>query len=455
MIKKLLSLAICCVGATTVLQAQDIVVNRIFQLGSNNTTGQYDAVELLVIKDKLDIRNWIIKEFGNGLTDDTNGGKYRFNNDLLWSNLRSGTVITLREGMANGDLMYEGALATDTYTQDLDKSDFKLDVSFKNTTYFTPLLNDAPVPVTKNFIFTTSSEAVLIRSDDGTGSGMGYANAVHLMAWGSDLASKTILTSDLASCKKVYAAAAGPGIGGFIFTKSTTQSIADFDGGSGKGGRQNTALATNAAYNWGGGYGEEADATYKNKAYIAALRAVVLPVNASNFKISVSNDGAQVSFVTFSERNNAHFNIYRAKNDTDFSLIGTLEGNGTTNSRISYVYNDHSPFAGTNYYQIEQVDLDGKKTVIYTDFADFGMREKKVFARFTDANQLNLNVVSDSEDLANINLTDINGKSLLSVKQPLAMGLNNLNFGLADGAKGILVLSVSTTTGREVIKLLR
>ncbi len=455
MIKKLLLLiTIGTVVSTTALQAQDIVVNRIFRLGSNTSTGKHSAVELLVIKDNLDIRNWIVKEFANGLTDDSNGGKYRFNNDDLWKDLRSGTIITLREGLENGDVTVEGG--TEIYTQDLDKNDFTLDVSFKNTTYMTPLVNNASPAVTKNFIFTASSEAVLIRQDDGTGSGMGYENAVHAMAWGSNTGSLTILTTDLKNCKKTYAAAVGPNVGGFIFTKSVTQSIADFDGGSGKGGRQQNA-PTNGQYNWGGGYGEEADpANNKNKAYINELRAiVVLPVNAIDFKTVSSNQKITTTFTTVTEKNNSHFNIYRSADGVKFDLISVLKGNGTSNDKSNYVYNDYNPVNGINYYQIEQVDLDGKKTVLYTGFANFGISNNKLTAHFNNSGQLSLTVNSTVADLATITLVGVNGNTIFTAKERLAQGLNSLNFNVSQSAKGLVILTVKTAAGVEVVKLLK
>jgi hypothetical protein len=46
----------------TTLPAPTIVVNRVYN-GSNDSDGKLDAVELLVVKDRLDIRNLIVKDF--------------------------------------------------------------------------------------------------------------------------------------------------------------------------------------------------------------------------------------------------------------------------------------------------------------------------------------------------------------------------------------------------------
>ncbi|MBX7246682.1 MAG: endonuclease/exonuclease/phosphatase family protein [Candidatus Sumerlaeaceae bacterium] len=97
-----------------------VVVNKYYNDG---TVAANDVVELLVIKDQLDMRGMIIKDFSSSMGSD-GGGKYTFANHSLWSSLRAGTVIILRNGNSAADTTVGG-------------SDFTLDVGMGNTTYFT------------------------------------------------------------------------------------------------------------------------------------------------------------------------------------------------------------------------------------------------------------------------------------------------------------------------------
>ncbi len=69
----------------------DVVVNEYFN--SNGDVSSYEAIELIVVKDGLDMRNWSV-------ADATSGGTYpfgtlTFSSDPLWANLQAGTIIVI------------------------------------------------------------------------------------------------------------------------------------------------------------------------------------------------------------------------------------------------------------------------------------------------------------------------------------------------------------------------
>ncbi|SFQ81540.1 carbohydrate-binding protein [Hymenobacter arizonensis] len=218
--------------------AAGIVVNRIYN-ATNEATGQSDAVELLVVKDHQDIRGLIIKDFEASLTTDV-GGKYQFNNQPLWQDLRIGTTIVLRKLAAN----------IAGYTQDLDPTDFKLDLALENPTLLTF------VGLAGHTFNLTSTDMVLLK----TGDPNGVTNAVHAFA------------SNVGTNPTLYAAVTGPklastlgnGGGTFQYPLSAAQTTADYDG-------VKAAASTSTSFNWGNGFGDN------NIAYIAALRASIAP----------------------------------------------------------------------------------------------------------------------------------------------------------------------------------
>jgi hypothetical protein len=98
-----------------------VVINEI--RNSQGTNGLNDAVELLVIRNHLDMKNMILKNFtGDGNVD--GGAAYRFNDISFWSDIPKGAVIVIRN--SNG-----------TSSADVDVSNHTLDLNINDTNYFT------------------------------------------------------------------------------------------------------------------------------------------------------------------------------------------------------------------------------------------------------------------------------------------------------------------------------
>lgn len=211
-----------------------IVVNRLYN-GTSTIDGSTDAVELLVIKDHLDIRGLIIKDFESNLTTDQ-GGKYQFRDNALWKDLRQGTTIVLRR-LASG---------ISGYTPDVDPADYKLDLLFESPAYLTALS-----PAGQNFNLTNTDMVVLK-----TGAAEGVANVVH--AFASNNGGGTALFTAVTGPKLVSAAVTGQGA--FQYPTNPTQTAADYNG-------TGALASTDANRNWGQGYGAA------NVAYINSLRA--------------------------------------------------------------------------------------------------------------------------------------------------------------------------------------
>lgn len=205
-------------------EAQSVVINRVFK--GTGLNGQYDAIELLVVDDKVDMRNWILKDYANNArtgVDGDWGAKLRFKDVALWKQLRSGTTIVIRKGDASGTNPSPDA----SYTEDTDPTDFKIDLNVANTNYFrrisSPNVSTPPTYAHKDLILG-GTELVLLRWDDGTGEGMGSANAVHAFAYGA-LTSSQHFTGITAP---ILYNATGPVAGGYVYAKTENKNISDF-----------------------------------------------------------------------------------------------------------------------------------------------------------------------------------------------------------------------------------
>ncbi len=131
------------------IHSQSVIINEIYNSSAND-----EWLELLVVQDSLDMRNWDIRDFSSSGTAQQ---PLVFSNQSLWSNLKKGTIIIV-------------ARSENSFAEDLDPSDYLLIVKSNNSQYFSGTV----------FSIAGSSEAVQIRNSSQThifGVSWGTANA--------------------------------------------------------------------------------------------------------------------------------------------------------------------------------------------------------------------------------------------------------------------------------------
>lgn len=94
------------------------------------------------------------------------------------------------------------------------------------------------------------------------------------------------------------------------------------------------------------------------------LTSSPLPVELSSFTGEAEGTVVNLHWVTKSELNSDHFSVSRSINGVDFMLVGSLKGAGKTNAVSVYNLQDINPIHGTNYYRLEQTDLDGTHSIL-------------------------------------------------------------------------------------------
>jgi len=115
-----------------VLHSQPIIINEIY-----NSSGSDEWIELLVVEDSLDLRNWDIRDFNSTGSPQT---PLSFTSVSLWSLVRKGTIVVI-------------ATPTVALTEDTDPNDFLLQIKSNNPLYFSGNV----------FSIAGSSDAVQIR----------------------------------------------------------------------------------------------------------------------------------------------------------------------------------------------------------------------------------------------------------------------------------------------------
>jgi len=87
--------------------------------------------------------------------------------------------------------------------------------------------------------------------------------------------------------------------------------------------------------------------------------SVIVPVELTSFTVLLRGNNVLLSWSTASELNNKGFEIERSSVNGQWSLVGFVEGHGTTSEQQNYYYKDSSLTSGKYSYRLKQIDYDG------------------------------------------------------------------------------------------------
>jgi hypothetical protein len=144
------------------------------------------------------------------------------------------------------------------------------------------------------------------------------------------------------------------------------------------------------------------------------------PVKLISFTGRMLNETAVLDWATAEEIDNKEFEIQRSLDGVNWEIIGVKPGAGNTGRVTLYNYVDYSPYAGTSYYRLKQVDLDGK--FVYTKIV---VVEKSATHHinlmpnpFDDA----ITITSDRDGKMNVQIYDVLGKQVYSTTTENTVG---------------------------------
>ena len=139
---------------------------------------------------------------------------------------------------------------------------------------------------------------------------------------------------------------------------------------------------------------------------------VAIPVELRGFYAQLlSNNQVALTWQTASEKNNNGFEIQRSMDGHNWTKIGFVKGNGTTNAEQKYNFTDERPLS-INYYRLRQLDFDGKETVSKTlTINTKGKWTTRIFPNpVTNVMTIDVGEV----DNAAIRLVDVLGKQIIA-----------------------------------------
>lgn len=193
-----------------------------------------------------------------------------------------------------------------------------------------------------------------------------------------------------------------------------------------------------------------------NNIKIGRVAQSVLPVTFTSFTGSKKASSVLLNWSTASELRNNTFDILSSCNGTDFKVLGSVRGGGTSNEVKNYSFTDFNPASGITYYKLKQTDFDGKSSFYDKTLAfDFGMRNVPLTAFVNAENKLVLTCNTDKKDILTVTVTDLSGKTIINKKINTEAGINQLSIDISFATPGLYVATITDATKVSTTKFLK
>ena len=180
-----------------------------------------------------------------------------------------------------------------------------------------------------------------------------------------------------------------------------------------------------------------------------------LPIYISSFQAATVKAGIDLSWEVVSEKNGEGFEILRLNSDLNKSeVIGKLPL--TEQKMGKYHFLDESPAAGTNYYQLKQIDMDGTFMLSKIIGAKFDQIFEAIVAPNPANDYVNIQFTSRTSGVASVELYNIAGIKLSTIKINMTEGKNmhRLNVGkLTDGHYFVKVIHADQSSNLRFVKI--
>jgi predicted MPP superfamily phosphohydrolase len=167
-----------------------------------------------------------------------------------------------------------------------------------------------------------------------------------------------------------------------------------------------------------------------------------LPISLESFTAALNNDKVLLNWKTSQEQNNKFFTIERSTDATHFTLLGKVNGKGTTNQSSNYQLTDFAPVDGINYYRLSQTDFDG--TITYHDIRRVTYKNNKNFT-VSFINLLNQTVSmiinSSKTDVISMRVFDMVANKIKEETFAVSAGGTTKNLQLQSGVYVVVLIN--------------
>jgi hypothetical protein len=175
---------------------------------------------------------------------------------------------------------------------------------------------------------------------------------------------------------------------------------------------------------------------------------VITPVVLLSFTGTKADSKAMLDWITASEKNSSYFSIEKSEDGINFSEIGIVNAQGTSNNIVYYKYDDDH-FNKSSYYRLKMVDLDGSYKYSDARFLEAG----DIYARVikTESGEMEIRAMVNEDIRWSIGVYSLLGQEYFNKSLPLVKGENTLLKGANWGEKNPKIVRIIAADGSVVL----
>ncbi len=184
-----------------------------------------------------------------------------------------------------------------------------------------------------------------------------------------------------------------------------------------------------------------------------------LPVELASFSSIINKNAVTLKWITASEINNSRFDIERSLVNGQWSTVGSVRGNGTTNSAMNYSFTDGNLNSGLYNYRLKQIDFNGNFEYFnLTNEINIGIPSDYELSQnypnpFNPTTSINFDLPLDGN--VSIKLFDMSGKEVATiVNEVKTAGYYSINFNASSLSSGVYFYSISANSFTATKKMM-
>ncbi len=222
------------------------------------------------------------------------------------------------------------------------------------------------------------------------------------------------------------------------------------------------------AYIWCQFDDADLDISLKNQTSFSSYRIhgtssqsnTALPVELVELRANpIDNTYIKVTWTTASEFNNQGFEVQRSIDGANFTSIGFINGNGTSNQTHNYYFDDYNVQFGVKYYyRLKQIDINGSYKYTYIVSAGLEQTDKFTINELypnPTASESYVNIYTPTDNILYYAVLNDLGQILLQKDIAVKKGNNSIPLSTSYLAKGtyfILFKCEDIKTYKKLIK---
>ncbi|HEX2901388.1 MAG TPA: T9SS type A sorting domain-containing protein [Bacteroidia bacterium] len=176
-------------------------------------------------------------------------------------------------------------------------------------------------------------------------------------------------------------------------------------------------------------------------------RITVTPVLLEYFNGEQNGLGVDLHWKTANEQENMGFILYRSNDAASWVEFARVDGNSTTDEPNAYTVRDKTPFRGSNFYRLVQVDMNGATTgypAVKVEMNYTGQELLSIFPNPVTEGLLKVKFESQSDNAPlKVNILDLRGQLVHTQVFTMRSGINELDVDVSNLPAGMYIATVN------------